>query len=340
LLLCLARYPVENNHPRQSTSDVPLTYSGEALVLITNEKLTNACSKLMNEKLTAAPVIDANMNYVAMIDLLDISWYIINTFNNWRNEQGLTDESQRSQYWNRFTTSNRFTDATVGDVINRQRMISRPVLYQGFSTLYGIELMVRSGVDHLAILDSNNKVQSIFTQSMIISLLDQNLAWCSENLKSTKVNNMIPQLTQTLQTVSQNDRTIDAFARMVNNNINGLAVVSERGTLVDTLSVADLRCLGLSTNNFERLYEPVKTFKQLVRQDFPNSTPSTPITVTLDNTFLDVIKAMDDGNIHRIWVVGYNMAGDLVPTYVISQRDLLRFLLFRMGMQTKTIQQA
>jgi CBS domain-containing protein len=294
----------------------------------------------MNEKLTAAPVIDANMNYVAMIDLLDISWYIINTFNNWRNEQGLTDESQRSQYWNRFTTSNRFTDATVGDVINRQRMISRPVLYQGFSTLYGIELMVRSGVDHLAILDSNNKVQSIFTQSMIISLLDQNLAWCSENLKSTKVNNMIPQLTQTLQTVSQNDRTIDAFARMVNNNINGLAVVSERGTLVDTLSVADLRCLGLSTNNFERLYEPVKTFKQLVRQDFPNSTPSTPITVTLDNTFLDVIKAMDDGNIHRIWVVGYNMAGDLVPTYVISQRDLLRFLLFRMGMQTKTIQQA
>jgi hypothetical protein len=34
---------------------------------------------------------------------------------------------------------------------------------------------------------------------------------------------------------------------------------------------------------------------------------------------------MDDGNIHRIFVVEFNSQGEPIPSHVIAQRDVLRF---------------
>lgn len=47
-----------------------------------------------------------------------------------------------------------------------------------------------------------------------------------------------------------------------------------------------------------------------------------------------------DGNIHRIFVCEERSTDKKpVPTHVISQRDVLRFLMYRMGLKPTTIEQ-
>jgi CBS domain-containing protein len=111
-----------------------------------------------------------------------------------------------------------------------------------------------------------------------------------------------------------------------------LGVTNDKGHLVDTLSVRDLRGIGVKAEHFERLWHSVKAYKDEVRKEFHRQTPPQPIHVTEDDTLEAVIRAMDDGNIHRVFVV-QKVEGGLRPTFVITQRDVLRFLLFKLGLE-------
>jgi CBS domain-containing protein len=63
-------------------------------------------------------------------------------------------------------------------------------------------------------------------------------------IKNNPVEDIIPGLEQHIITVNQNERTIDVFKRMAENNIIGVGVVNDEGVLVDTLSVRDIRAIG------------------------------------------------------------------------------------------------
>ena len=101
--------------------------------------------------------------------------------------------------------------------------------------------------------------------------------------------------------------------------ISGLGVTGDKGHLVDVLSVRDLRGLGVKAEHFERLWLSVRRYKEEVRKEFRRQTPPVPIHVTEDDSFERVISAMDDGNIHRVFVVRKEEGG-LKPTRVITQR--------------------
>ena len=126
--------------------------------------------------------------------------------------------------------------------------------------------------------------------------------------------------------------------------ITGLGVTNSEGSLVDTLSVRDLRGMGVNAEHFERLWHTVARYKEEVRRDFKRQTPPKPIHVTRDDTLRHVITRMDDGNIHRVFVVEKQRreggSGEELwrPTHVITQRDVMRFLLFKMGLQPMSAQ--
>jgi len=339
LLVWLCRYPVERNHPRSLTGTVAAKRSGEVMVLEQKERITDALNKLITEGFSSAPVIDSSNRYISTVDLLDLAWYFVNSFRSWREEEKLKDESQRSSYWTRFLTQKQFQESTVADAMNRpawERKCNFPPVFKGFSTLYPMELMFRANIHRVPIVNKDHKVINILTQSMIISLFDQNLHRFGP-LKDKKVSSMTAGLVQELITVSEDDLALEAFQKMVDKNITGLAVVNKQGILVDNLSVRDLRGIGMQGDKWERLWLPVKIFKARVREDFNIQTPSNPITVNNQETLNDVIRKMDDGNLHRIFVVEYNQNSEPIPKYVISQRDVVRFVLYRLGLDAKTV---
>jgi len=343
LLNWLTRYPVENNHPRSLTGAITVVRSGEVMVLEMNTKVAEAFKRLIVEGFSSSPVIDSNRRYVGFIDLLDLTWFTVKNFNAWRSEQNLgSGAAEASAHWSSYMLTDAFKNVTVADVMARpaweRRTIFNPV-YKGFSTLYAMEFMSRTGAHRVPQLNKFHKVVNILTQSMIISLFDQNLNRFGD-IKQFKVSSMIPMLVQGLIVVQDSDLALNAFNKMVDKNISGLAVVNDSGVLVDTISIRDLRGIGTQADKYERLWLSVASFKEAVRREFKQQTPNKPITVDANNTFEDVIKAMDDGNIHRVFVVEKNSKGESLPSHVISQRDVIRVLLWRLGLEPATVQEA
>jgi len=346
LLGWLARLPVECNHPRSliNSKDPQLTIhrSGDVMVLPITDKLIDAFKKLVTEGFSSAPVIDNNNQYIGFIDLLDIAWYCVQKFGAWREQEKLVDEKQRNDYWSRYISTQPFNSISVGDVFNRPAWVNRNFfnpIYTGFSTLYPIEFMARTGCHRMALINNQNKIISILTQSMVISLFDQNLNQFP-SLRNYKVRRLLPGLTSTLITCNDNDLAIDAFQKIIENKIRGLPIIDKKGILVDTISIRDLRVIGTNTQNYYRLWSTVLELKHIVRKEFSQQTPHKPITVTKEDTFEAVLRKMDDGNIHRVYVVENNNNGDPIPSHVISQRDILRFVLHRIGLAPTTVEQA
>jgi len=57
------------------------------------------------------------------------------------------------------------------------------------------------------------------------------------------------------------------------------------------------------------------------------------ITIEPQETIKQLLSLMDDGNIHRVFVVTNDSNNNPVATHVITQWDLLRFLLQQMGLE-------
>ena len=88
--------------------------------------------------------------------------------------------------------------------------------FRGFSTFSAVEQMARLGPQRVAVLDRERRVLGILTQSMVISLLDQN----SDKLgllRDCKVREMLPALACQAICVQETTLTIDAFRLMAVN---------------------------------------------------------------------------------------------------------------------------
>jgi len=145
---------------------------------------------------------------------------------------------------------------------------------------------------------------------------------------------------RTILSCNDTDVTIHAFNKMIDHNVTGLAVVNTEGSLVGSLSIRDLRGIGLNADKFYRLYLSVKDFKEVVMKEFPQLNPvtkepmpSSALYVVPTDTLETVIKKMNDGNIHRLFVVSAASvkSGSPRPVSILSQRDVMLYVLLRLG---------
>jgi len=225
-----------------------------------------------------------------------------------------------------------FSTTTVGDLIKRKSESGRErahpteAVLQGFSLLAPWELLARTNTRRVVVANTARHVKGLVTQSMLISLISQNL----EKLGAARyvaIRDIESSLVPKVISVRESDKAFEAFRIMHEQGVSGVAVVDGKGHLTDSISIRDLRGIGLSAEKHHRLWYEVSFFKDLVRQDFKKQTPEKPLWVAGDNSLEDVIRMMDDGNIHRIFVCERAADGAPIPTHVIAQRDVLAILL-------------
>jgi CBS domain-containing protein len=327
---------VEDNVPRDTTGRVRLFKKGAVACLSINEKLPRAFRKLAVENFLSAPVVDGRQRYAGMIDLFDMVQFTTDLFANESQEEWF-------EFWEK---RQEFQQATVGQVM-QSRWFSQTdpfhAVHQGFSLFHVFETMAKLGVHRVPILDDTEDIVGICTQSMAISIIRQQKHRMG-NLIHCKLSEMLPLLAKgDVVTVHENEQALKAFRKMVQHNVSGLALVDNDGILTGTISIRDLRGVGMSGERFSRLLMPVKGYKELVLKEFPKMAPEThfkpdevpklPLTVTTEDTLDDVIQKMNDGNIHRVFLVSKESqdAGKPKPLRVIAQRDLILFLLHKMG---------
>jgi len=284
--------------------------------------------RLSDEGFTSCPVLRGD-KFVGFVSLLDLVKFTCNMF--W----GCSKEDW-VDFWSKEA---RFKSARITDVMEHKLDRLRDQIFEDNSTFHALEVMVRSGAHRIPVFDDrlSNNLVGIFTQSMLISEVNQRAHQLGE-LKDKKVKNFTG-IYSDVVTIKSSKTVINAFNMMVNQDITGVAVVNNEGLLVDSISIKDLRGVGASGELFSRLFDTVAVYKDKIRRDYPIAAPRShystkhvpfsPIFVTPEQTFLDVLRLMDDGNIHRVYVCseGSVMRGKPRPIHVITQTDMLEAVL-------------
>jgi CBS domain-containing protein len=300
-------------------------------VLITvqsTDSLSSAFFRLSRENISSAPVL-SGLTYMGFLSVFDIVCYVSRLF------FGTTS----ADWTDFFNNSKEFQRSVVSDVMAqttwRIKQTAEPV-FEDNSLMHALESLALSGAHRMAIMNNRweRRVVGLYTQSMCISEIRQNLGMF-DGIKNKLVRDMVPPM-QVVQTIKETEYAINAFHRMSSSNISALAIVDIEGSLIGTISTRDLRGVGLSGENFHRLYLTVSQFKDITRREFPRLGPKDHYPTGLvplrsryvlpTDTFETVITRMRDGNIHRVWVCS-EVNGKPVPTSVLTQGDVLKELL-------------
>lgn len=295
----------------------------------TDALIPGVMRSLATEGFSSAPVI-SEFGYEGFIDMLDLVKFVSNMFYG-------HDQTSWVDFWDKEV---RFQRATVTDVMGNKRdkgfFGSPEPVFQENTTLHALEVMATGNAHRVAILDDrfNRKLVGIFTQSMLISEIGQRIHQL--NTLRYKTVSAMTEFMRPASSVKETDKAINAFNIMSQQDISGLPVVDERGTLTGAISISDLKCVGNSGEHFHRVFLSVKEFKEWSVQESAGLAPRTHFSrrpvprrglfVTPTNSFEDVIRAMDDGNIHRLFVCSAESvrSGNPKPTHVITQTDVLR----------------
>lgn len=120
--------------------------------------------------------------------------------------------------------------------------------------------------------------------------------------------------------VKETDSAVDAFKKMITENVSGLGVVNEHGKLVENISLRDLKAVQHDGRMMWRLHQSCKHFLEKLRNETPEERrPSHVICVIPKDKFSHVIQLSVNHGIHRIYVVDEEKK----PTGVISLKDIL-----------------
>ena len=82
--------------------------------------------------------------------------------------------------------------------------------FRGFSTFNSVEQMARLGPHRVAVLDRERRVVGLLTQSMVVSLLDQNMHRLGA-FRESRVRELLPTLASTPISIRDSALAIDAF---------------------------------------------------------------------------------------------------------------------------------
>jgi len=227
-----------------------------------------------------------------------------------------------------------FFSTQVKQVVNEsKRNVFHPVP-EG-TPLYDIVNILSTGVYRVPIVDKNdpNKIINIITQSGLIKFLSKNINKLGPRAKQTiqelgmGVGNKIIQ-------VGYDQPAIDAFRLMQSKQISAVAVVDEHGVLTNTLSISDIKYIGIEEGRkFRSLLLPSIDYISHVKQSEPldpkweGGTIFPSIHCSPDYSLEKVIMKLATTKVHRLFVVNNHNH----PIGVISLRDIMVELVHRIN---------
>lgn len=100
---------------------------------------------------------------------------------------------------------------------------------------------------------------------------------------------------------------------MVLHRVSAVAIVDDGGKLVETLSISDFS--AISESNASNLFKPVIQFLQECLE-----ARRPPVTLLKSNTMIEILNAMTENQIHRVWIVEQSSSK---PIGSVTMSDIL-----------------
>jgi CBS domain-containing protein len=271
----------------------------EALQILTKNKITSAC------------LVDEQNKISGAISVLDLVAFCTSKF------------ATRIAYLPGVTERQveEFLQMPVKHLQNLSRHENWVELAATESLLALLYLLSQRDIQRVAIVNENGSVEDIVTRFRLLEYVFQNESRFELGLKQAIVD--FKHQTKTVQFVYENEMLIAALAKIWNEQISGVAVVSKDGRIVGNISANDLKVIPVSAIGehalqFPILFQPCSNFLPLTRF-------GKPIKVNQHDTLLFAIQTVMESKVHRVYVVDDFDA----PLSVIGLGDFLEYFLAR-----------
>jgi len=279
------------------------------------DKVTDVWKGLIRHNFLSVPVlVKTKKRYYGFLDVSDIVGCVLDTF--------APEKLQKeTDFWVTVDKEDSFLSKTVNDIMKYPRTkknVFHPIS-KGYSLFSVLEILSRErGLHRLAVVDEEFNLVNLITESQVIRYLQTNMKELG-SIKDKPVSELNHSKEKVI-TVHENDLAVDAFRKMMAENVSGLGVVNEAGKLVENISLRDLKALQHDAHMFWRLHQTCKNFLEKVRKEtLKEERPSHVVYVTPKDKFSDILNLSSVYGVHRVYVVNEEKK----PIGVICLKDVL-----------------
>jgi len=302
-------------------SDIPVKTN--LIKLSHHDQLDTAFSKLFDNRILSAPVLDDEGKVKGLLAMIDIAVFAVNLA---KTSQALVSMlgmpishpealSNFDNLPDLFIGDKRLEDAFGSDPTDFMKNFSRrnPTRTVSYAGSWQDLAEALSQVRRVVVLNAQGHLLNYITQSDFIKLLNE------RNLFGDKWNKTISELslgTSPVISVRDNKRAIDAFKEFALHDIEAVPIVDASGKIVGNVSATDIRVMEASADAIDALYLKYDDFRKKMET---YNIPSAPVTVTSKTTLGDVVSLLVKNKIHRVYVVDNGALKS-----VVSMMDIIR----------------
>jgi len=266
---------------------------------------------LLDNNVLSAPVYDpAAKTYVGFLDLRDLVSWAVFLFD--EQENPADDELDLINAAHKL-----YKHATGGISLSYLARRNPFRAVKAGSNLASVAAILKTGVKRLPVLNDENRVTFIISQTSVNRFL-------YDNIKELKGDTSIPLNNlsigrEPVLAVLSTTAAIETFRLMDNKHISGVAVVDEKGCVIANTSSRDLKNFVKSPRR-STLLLPIAQFLEEVRKDGLVEAPV--VCCSPEDTLAHAMVAIATTNVHRVYVVDAAKK----PLRVITLTDVMKYI--------------
>jgi len=309
---------------RTALSIIPEGERGNIDVVQANHVASEALALLSKNNILSVPVYDKQLEaYVGFVDYLDLASLVVDIVHRLMKEYYPDTEiaSLQPEQKSRLVhdAKQQFNAKKLFDIADLSKNDPYMPLLKSANLYQAIEILAKFGIHRVPIIDEDQKIDAILSQSAVLDFLYSNLDKFAAKAKRS-VSDLLSNRADatTVLTMPETSPAFEAFELMLKNRVSAVGIVNESGSLVGVISGTDLRIMGPHCSTLTLLLNPVKELLDQARE--LNTAMSVPVVkATFTDTLGIVIESMEDNKVHRVFVVD---EADK-PVCVLSMKDVL-----------------
>lgn len=195
----------------------------------------------------------------------------------------------------------------------------------GTDLLTCMRLLGERGLRRICIVDDNERVTGVLSQSSLLQWLHENKAHLGHDLRKTCAMLGFVVGRELVVCIKESALAAEAFKMMVDNGTTSVGVVEDdTDALITVLSVRDLKALrriedGVPTFDFAYLFETVMDYVAHSRQ-MSLDTKAPVVYVHADTLLEDILDKLCATRMHRLFIADAHK----IPIGVVTLGDVIR----------------
>jgi len=284
------------------------------IVIYTDETIGATLTKLSQNNIIAAPVIERTNTFLGIITVSDIVAFVVRIVRSFSSNRELSQESLQQLA----LEAKIFTGQVVGTIFENN-IATFPLITQSTSLLTVVQYLAKY---HMLPVFEDSKVMNLITQSDIAEFLIENGIYFP-----TLMNKNVTQLNlgsmENVVKVSRTASTIECLHIMHDRQVSCVAIVDMEDHLIENFSRSDIR--EISEQSFRYLALPAIEylnsihFKKVDQHTLP-LIPLPPVACNEGTSLEAALLRMSRKRVHRIYLI----ASDRRIRGLITFTDILK----------------